>query len=249
MNNYPNNPITSGAIDATIVSEIQALLNERGSGPIVVDGQFGKETLHAVKVYQSQHCDAHGHPLAIDGIVGQETWYSLFDLPLPVPHSDSRLLNEVLRIAIKEIGVSEDPPGSNKGKRVEEYLRSVHLGPGFPWCAAFIYWLFHWASINLEVKNPVWDTPGCMQHWKKTTGLRIFLKEALNDPTLLEPGVIFIISRGDGRGHTGLITGIHDGYIETIEGNTNDGHSAEGVKVCALRRKISSINLGFIKYS
>src|ERR1035437_10346414 len=108
MNNYPNNPITFGANVSTIVSAIQSILNERGSGPIVVDGMFGKETLHSVKVYQSQHCDAHSHPLAIDGIVGQETWYSLFDLPLPVPHSDSRLLNEVLRIAITEIGVSED---------------------------------------------------------------------------------------------------------------------------------------------
>jgi hypothetical protein len=249
MNNYPNNPITSGATDPNVVSAIQSLLNERGSGPIVVDGLFGKKTLHAVKVFQSQHCDAHGHPLKVDGIVGQETWYSLYDLPLPVPHSDSPLLNEVLRLAVKEIGVREDPPGSNKGKRVEEYLRSVHVGPGSAWCEAFIFWLFHWASINLVVENPVVDTAGCMQHWKKTTGRRIFMKEALLDPSLLEPGDIFIISRGDGRGHTGLITGIHDGYIETIEGNTNDGHSAEGVKVCALRRKISSINLGFIKYS
>jgi hypothetical protein len=48
---------------------------------------------------------------------------------------------------------------------------------------------------------------------------------------------------------TGIVTGIQDGYVLTIEGNTNNTHSSEGVMVCALRRKISTISLGFIKYS
>jgi len=46
------------------------------------------------------------------------------------------LLALLLILARKELGVKETPPGSNRGPRVEEYLHSVHLGPGYAWCAA-----------------------------------------------------------------------------------------------------------------
>ena len=198
--------------------------------------------------FQSQHCDGQGHPLTIDGKVGILTWSSLFDKEIPQAKSESPVIKKVIEIAHNEIGVSEVPVGSNKGPRVEEYLRNVRLGPGFPWCAAFVFWCYSEACIKLHIPNPLVKVPGCMQHWKKTTGTRITTKQAINDPTLLEPGMIFIISRGDGKGHTGIVTGIQDGFILTIEGNTNNTHSSEGVKVCALRRKISTINPGFIKY-
>lgn len=40
-----------------------------------------------------------------------------------------------------DIGVTEHPPNSNEGERVETYLAHVGLGPGYPYCAAAAtYW-------------------------------------------------------------------------------------------------------------
>ena len=162
--------------------------------------------------------------------------------------STSPLIIEVLKFAQKEIGVSEKPPGSNRGARVEEYLSSVKIGPGNAWCAAFVYWCFQQASLNLNRVNPLVRTAGCMQHWRNTIGVKIASADAISNPSLIKPGAIFIIRRGGGKGHTGIVTGIRAGCIQTIEGNTNSSRSAEGGSVCELWRKLETINMGFIMY-
>lgn len=161
----------------------------------------------------------------------------------------SPLLVEAIKIARQEIGVSEDPPGSNSGPRIKEYLNSVKLGPGYPWCAAFVFWCFEQASVKLNRANPVVNSAACMNHWRRTKGMKILTLEAVYNPLLIEPGAVFIIRLGHGKGHTGIVTGIADGYIQTIEGNTNAGHSANGGSVLALQRRIDTINQGFIKYN
>jgi hypothetical protein len=159
------------------------------------------------------------------------------------------LLALLLILARQEIGVKETPPGSNRGPRVEEYLHSVHLGPGYAWCAAFVYWLFEQASANLNRINPLPRTGSCLDHWNKTRGQKITAQQVQADSTLIEPGDIFIIRKTGIKGHTGIVAGICDGYIHTIEGNTNSFHSAEGDGVIELQRKIDSINVGFIRYT
>jgi len=159
------------------------------------------------------------------------------------------LLALLLILARKELGVKEVPPGSNRGPRVEEYLKSVHLDPGYAWCAAFVYWLFEQASASLNRVNPLPRTASCLDHWNKTRGEKITAQQVLADSTLIEPGDIFIIRKTGIKGHTGIVVGISDGYIHTIEGNSNSFHSAEGDGVIELQRKIESINVGFIRYS
>jgi hypothetical protein len=163
---------------------------------------------------------------------------------LPTP-----LIAALLIIARNEIGVKEFPPGSNRGSRVEEYLKSVHLDPGFAWCAAFVYWCYESACTGLNLVNPLPSTGSCLNHWNKTTGMRITALDVFMNPELIEPGDIFIINRKKGRGHTGIVTGIDGAFIKTIEGNANSFHSAEGDGVVELKRKIDSINVGFIRYS
>ena len=158
------------------------------------------------------------------------------------------LLATLLIIARTQIGVKETPPGSNRGPRVEEYLKSVHLGPGYAWCAAFVYWCFEQASASLNRVNPLPRTAGCLDHWNKSNGLKITSQKAIADPSLIEPGDIFII-RGHGiKGHTGIVVGICGEFIHTIEGNTNTFHSSEGDGVLEQQRRIDDINVGFIKY-
>jgi peptidoglycan hydrolase-like protein with peptidoglycan-binding domain len=46
---YPNRLIVRGEADKKIVKAVQTRLNEVGCGPVVVDGDFGNQTLSAVK--------------------------------------------------------------------------------------------------------------------------------------------------------------------------------------------------------
>src|ERR1035437_5939071 len=133
------NPAT---LDSSMVKKVQTQLNHLGYGPLVIDGLFGNNTILAIKAYQNQNFDQKGRLLTVDGKVGPLTWSSLFKIPDLLSGISSPLLIQAMVIALHEIGVCEDPPGSNKGPRVNEYLHSVGLGPGYSWCAGFVYWVF-----------------------------------------------------------------------------------------------------------
>jgi peptidoglycan hydrolase-like protein with peptidoglycan-binding domain len=53
------------------VKRLQSLLRSHGSPSLVVDGDFGPATEAAVRHFQSEH------KLAVDGVVGPQTWAAL----------------------------------------------------------------------------------------------------------------------------------------------------------------------------
>lgn len=248
--NYPNRILKQGETDATIVKAIQQRLNDVGCGPIEVIGIFGPKTTNAVKLFQATHRDQNGNPLEIDGKIGSITWAILFgEQPIPVvQQSTNPLLTGALNIAISQVGVMEDPPGSNKGEKVEEYLSSVGLDGGNYWCAAFMYWCFQKTCENSGRNNPLVKTGLCMTHWNNSTALKILAADAANNPLLLKPGQIFIVNTGGTSGHTGMIESIEGGFIHMIEGNTNPTGSSNGIGVFRNTRKIAKINRGFLEY-
>lgn len=248
--NYPNRVIKTGETSKAIVKAIQTRLNEIGFGPLEVIGIFGPKTTNAVKLFQATHKDQNGNPLEIDGKLGSISWAVLFGQQT-VPSIDentNKLLAEALKIAATQVGVMEVPPGSNRGKKVEEYLASTGLDGGYYWCAAFVYWCFLKASENLGKATPVFKTAHCMTHWNKTTGKKIPGADAVNKPSLIKPGYIFIINTGGSSGHTGIVEKVEGGFIHTIEGNSNPEGSSNGIGVFRLSRKIAKINRGFIEY-
>lgn len=140
---------------------------------------------------------------------------------------------EWIKIAQGQIGVRENPIGSNSGKQVEAYLNSVGLGKGYAWCMAFVYWCVLQACIRAGVKTQL----------KRTGGVRdqyIYCKKiVVKEP---KAGDIFIIVYPNGTGHAGFVEKVlPNGQIQTIEGNTNDDGSREGYEVCRRVRKISTI--------
>lgn len=260
---YPGRVIKLGETDARIVKALKNQLNrvlvlQRGEA-IKLDAEapsFDTHMQSAVKLFQSRSVDSQGNPLKVDGAIGAITWGALFgDEKVPeLSTTGDALLARVLQIAAGEEArkVREVPPGSNKGPDVEAYLRSVGLGGGFSWCAAFVYWCFDKAAQDLGRANPAFKTGGCLAHWNGAPGKgarRVLTSKAQADPALLQPGMIFIMDHGGGLGHTGLVESISGGMITTLEGNANTGGSREGVGVFRLTRKINSINKGFIDYT
>jgi hypothetical protein len=251
--------VKAGATNADVVVTIQRRLNEAGCGPIDEDGVFGPQTTDAVRLFQMRFSDVDGAPLRIDGLVGAITWSALFgDKAVPPKRSTSdELLGAVLDFAGSQVGVMETPPGSNRGREVDRYVRAVGLDPGgrFAWCAAFIYFCFNEAAKTIGRSNPVVKTGGVLEHWARAgekgvprlTAAKVHLNEAL-----VRPGHIFIIDTGvpGGSGHTGLVDEVVAGKLVTIEGNTNDGGSREGVGVFRRTgRRIRDVNVGFLDYA
>lgn len=260
---YPGRVIKLGEKDATIVQALKKQLNKvlgaAGDPDLKLDPNdpnFGPRTREVVRLFQARNVDAEGRPLKQDGELGSISWAVLFGektIAVSTASSDS-LLAKVLSIAAKEEKkkVREQPKNSNKGPEVSEYLRRAGVRPGLAWCCAFTYWCFDEAALALHLTNPMVKTAGCLFHWNhaQSKGARRILKsQAVNDPSLVKAGMIFIIDHGSGLGHTGLIESVDGGLITTIEGNTDASKTREGGGVYRLHRKIVEINKGFIDYA
>jgi len=142
----------------------------------------------------------------------------------------------VLEIAVSQVGVKEQPLGSNDGPQVRQYLQRAGGNVGDPWCMAFAYWCTDEAAKQLGVPNPLIKTPGVMDQWNRT--------KARKQPPrrqLIKPGDIFIMSFDHGKGHTGIVEKVVDGLLYTVEGNTNDDGSREGYEVARRHRAITAI--------
>lgn len=250
--NYPNRLIRQGETDKSIVKAIQRALNNKKCGPLTEDGDFGAKTKSAIKLFQTLHTDVSGQALKADGVVGAITWFQLFDSKIAIVPVLKNLLNQAIGIAAMQVGITENPANSNRGEKVDEYLRRTGLNPvgnNYSWCAAFVYYCFDEASKSLAQSNPLYKTAGVLNHWNKSTARQIKPAEAQANLSLLIPGTIFIINHGQGLGHTGIIERVDGGNLITIEGNTNPQRSSNGYGVFRLTtRKVKDINKGFLVY-
>jgi hypothetical protein len=257
---FPGRIIQVGDSDKETVEKIQHRLNAVGCGPIDEDGVFDKaRTEKAVKLFQARFPDVTGQPLVIDGKVGSLTWGALFGAST-VPFNSvapSALTKAAIEFAHTQVGVMENPLGSNRGPEVDTYLKAVGLNPAsgsFAWCVAFTYFCFKKGAETLGTSNPHIKTAGVLDHWnqagKKPKVVRVTNAKAVADPGLVKPGSLFIIDFGGGVGHSGMVVEMANGRLVTIEGNTNDNGSRNGIGVFRRdSRKIASINKGFIDYS
>jgi hypothetical protein len=258
--NYPGHIIKVGERDAAVVKALKTQLNASlaltGTQRLAPkDKHFGPKMKAVVRLFQTRNVDAAGHPLKQDGEVGPNTWAALFG-DHAVRHSDTAstaLLGDALRIAAGEAAdeVREVPKNSNRGPRVEQYLRRVGAEPGNAWCCAFVYWCMDEAARAEHTANPMVKTAGCLDHWERAKGagaVRILSRNAIQDPSLVKPGMIFIIDHGGGLGHTGFVERVDGGMLTTIEGNTDASKTREGGGVYRLTRRVAEINKGYIEY-
>jgi len=125
---------------------------------------------------------------------------------------------QALAAAQAEVGVSEQPPGSNDGPRIAEY-RAATAGSGVgPWCAYFASWAAAQAGVPLGEAGQGFGSVGALYGWAQRTGRA----------TPAGPGVS--PSPGDlivwGGRHVGIVEAVDpDGSVHTIEGNSSNAVS------------------------
>lgn len=149
------------------------------------------------------------------------------------------LAQKLVELAKKEIGV-EEINGTNCGKRVNEYKSATTLDPkqGWPWCAAFICWLMRegMKDGSYTFKRPTTASAWGFEGWASKENSKVQLKKPHKDD--IKPGDIVMFTFS----HIGLaVSEPHDGYIDTIEGNTDGQGSREGGAVLKKKRKLSAI--------
>lgn len=145
------------------------------------------------------------------------------------------MLNDVIKVARGELGVTESPPGSNRVKYWDDW-------PGWqgqPWCVAFLYWVFHHAGEGSAFfAGAKTASCGTLYRWYKEQGQTVPKHD-------VQPGDIVILnfSGTSETQHCGLVVDtLKMGYFQTIEGNTSQsGSQSNGGQVCLKTRNLSQV--------
>jgi|688.fasta_scaffold76603_5 hypothetical protein len=133
--------------------------------------------------------------------------------PSAFSHSNAFSLPQVLET---QIGVSEQPSGSNWGPKVSEYLAAAGISFPAPWCAAFIEWgMQKIGKKGAGAYVPSWNVAAkVVKHPRRgDLGLIYF-------PSLKRYAHIYCVSET-----------ISSSSVRTIEGNSNRAGSREGTEV------------------
>lgn len=131
------------------VKAVQHILMSQGYFVGEPKGNFLRLTQDAVRLFQMAHLGPTGAWLDVDGVVGPDTWWALYNpsgkpqksgIKAPIPSGLPQYRQDLLEVAYKEhaIGTKEIPDGSNWGDGVTKFLEGV--GPA-PWCCFFATWV------------------------------------------------------------------------------------------------------------
>lgn len=133
-----------------------------------------------------------------------------------------------------QIGVVEQPKGSNWGKDISKYLSHVNYKYPGPWCAAFVKFCLDSAGIKSTITaySPTAHNPKNLVLFKN----KWYIEPRAGDVfTIYYPSMKRIA-------HTGFYDHkVNSSICETVEGNTNNDGSREGYMVCRRRRSFHSL--------
>jgi hypothetical protein len=121
----------------------------------------------------------------------------------------------IVNAALPEVGVSEQPPGSNDSPRIAQY-RQATAGSGVgPWCAYFASWAARQAGVPLGDQGQGFGAVSDVYGWAQKTGRAIPNGTGVKP----EPGDLIVW----GGEHIGIVQSVDpNGSIHTIEGNSSD---------------------------
>jgi hypothetical protein len=120
----------------------------------------------------------------------------------------------MVNLARQEVGVAEQPPGSNDSPRIAQY-RQATAGSGVgPWCAYFVSWAARSVGAPLGEQGQGFGSVEQVWDWAQRSGKAI--------PAGTQPPQTGDLIVWGGR-HIGMVESVDpDGTIHTIEGNSSD---------------------------
>jgi len=149
-------------------------------------------------------------------------------------------MNEIIRIAEKEIGQGEKPLNTNKTK----YGKWFGFD-GVAWCGMFVSWCYAMAGFQLPKIGFSKGYAGCQ------TAVAYFKKNEMITKSPVEGDIVFFDWNADGRyDHTGIFVKWLEGnlYFETIEGNTAEGNDSNGGTVMKRKRLNKNVLFAHVNF-
>lgn len=151
-------------------------------------------------------------------------------------------VEKIIETAKAEIGVKENPSGSNNVKYNTDYYGRAVSGSAYPWCAAFCYWVFKKAGLShlFYGGNKTAYCPS-IESYYKSIGRWYTSNPKKGDLVLFDFG-------GNGVSeHIGILEKVNsDGTYSVIEGNTSVTSNDNGGNVMRRTRYKSQIK-GFAR--
>lgn len=192
------------------VRRIQQALKGKGFDPGEVDGIWGRNTIAAVKQFQTQQ------GLEVDGVVGPQTTAALFAGASPVPPTAGPLLPWFEEA--RHLMGTKEVLGPRNNPVIMDWATSLDInytGDDIPWCGLFVA---HCIGLTLQQEVLPGNPLGARQ-W-----------EQFGDATTPRLGAVMVFWRdslASGKGHVGFYVGEDDTAYQILGGNQSD-------KVCLM---------------
>ena len=212
------------------VHDIQSALSNKGFDPGEIDGIWGRNTIKAVRAFQS----ANG--LKVDGVVGPNTMGKLFGGGAPAIGALAAA-DEAPVVWYEEakrlLGLREGP-GSRDNPTIIDWADQLGIDyphDDIPWCGLFVA---HCVGSTLT-EEPLPANPLGARNWAR-------FGEAAEEA----PGAILVFWRespNSGKGHVGFYHGEDSGAYRVLGGNQSDSVSVTRVaksRLVAIRRPSTS---------
>lgn len=112
----------------------------------------------------------------------------------------------IVKVAESQVGQGENPPGSN----------CTVYGPCEEWCSLFASWVWQHAGVPLPGSTTLYGYSGALYEWAAEHGGRTLPATARPSPG----DAVFYGAGPTDSAHVGIVVRVlHDGEIETVEGN------------------------------
>ena len=147
------------------------------------------------------------------------------------------MIDNILETARDEVGAKESPANSNNVKYNTWLYEKEVSGPEYPWCGAFVSWVYFMAGFPLGTIDYRKGFAGCPYAVNK-----VFKWGQIVPRIEIRPGdiVFFDWDGNDTWDHTGIfIRDLGNNIFETIEGNTALGNDSNGGEVMLRQRRYS----------
>jgi hypothetical protein len=138
--------------------------------------------------------------------------------PAATPSGTSTGAAGAVAAAQGQVGVAEQPPGSNDSPQIAQY-RTATAGSGVgPWCAYFASWAAAQAGTPLGEAGQGFGSVSALYDWAQRTGRATPAGTGVRP----NPGDLIVW----GGEHVGIVESVDpDGSIHTIEGNSSNAVS------------------------
>lgn len=145
-------------------------------------------------------------------------------------------IEDIIAAAREEIGVTENPSGSNKVKYNTDYYGKAVSGAAYPWCCVFIWWLFKQCggSMLFFAGGKTASCTAVMNYAKKND---MWVTSDYRAGDL----ILFNFDDDGSPDHIGICESASDDFVTCIEGNTSNTSNDNGGAVMRRTRSVSFV--------